>query len=99
MDQNCRAGSWDNAWKKLKVLPFHWFLITLTSGYATKASHSLHRDAEDMGGVAEGGEHHDGGQEWGEEVHHRHDVGVHMHPGVKLVVAAKHDDAAEVLTM
>ena len=62
-------------------------------------SHSLHRDAEDMGGVAEGGEHHNGGQEWGEEVHHRHDVGVHVHPGVKLVVAAENDDSAEVLTM
>ena len=29
----------------------------------------------------------------------RHDVGVYVHPGVKLVVAAEHDDAAEVLTM
>ena len=61
--------------------------------------HSLHGDAEDVGGVAEGGEHHDGGQERREEVHHRHDVGVHVHPGVKLVVAAENDDAAEVLTM
>ena len=56
--------------------------------------HSLLQDAKDMGGVAEGGEHHDGGQERGEEVNHRHNV--HVHPGVKLVVAAEHDVVAEV---
>ena len=40
-----------------------WICICNKGESLSSLSHSLHRDAKDMGGVAEGGEHHDGGQE------------------------------------
>ena len=70
LDQNCGAGSCRRHRLKevkssaLSLIFDHTDLWICDEGESLSSlSHSLHQDAEDMGGVVEGGEHHNGGQE------------------------------------